>query len=30
LMDFVPTLCHALGIIPPVHCQGAVEYDVFE
>ncbi|HUT74973.1 MAG TPA: alkaline phosphatase family protein [Armatimonadota bacterium] len=30
LIDFVPTLCHALGIAPPAHCQGAVEYDVFE
>jgi len=30
LIDFVPTLCHSLGITPPVHCQGAVEYDIFE
>jgi predicted AlkP superfamily phosphohydrolase/phosphomutase len=30
LIDFVPTLCHALGIAPPVHCQGAVEHDIFQ
>ena len=30
LIDFVPTLCHALGITPPAQCQGAVEYDIFE
>lgn len=29
LIDFVPTLCHAIGILPPLHCQGAVEYDIF-
>jgi predicted AlkP superfamily phosphohydrolase/phosphomutase len=30
LIDFVPTLCHALDIAPPAQCQGAVEYDLFE
>ncbi len=30
LIDFVPTLCHALGVNPPADCQGAVEYDIFE
>jgi predicted AlkP superfamily phosphohydrolase/phosphomutase len=29
LIDFVPTLCHALDIVPPAQCQGAVEYDIF-
>lgn len=29
LIDFVPTLCHALSIAPPVQCQGSVEYDLF-
>jgi len=30
LIDFVPTLCQALGIAPPAQCQGAVEYDIFD
>ena len=29
LIDFVPTLCQALGVKPPAHCQGAVEHAIF-